>query len=49
MGQKAKLISGEGKSRRASDKKHRKQAMKIEDDNLQVLMDERKRIDAERS
>lgn len=48
-GEHAKLILGEGKSRRAADQKLRKQAMKIADDNLKKLMEEWRRIDAERS
>jgi hypothetical protein len=48
-GDRAVLMAGEENSKRAADQKLRKRAMKIADDNLALLMDEWRRIDAERS
>lgn len=48
-GEQAKLVSGEENSRRAADKKLRKQALKIADDNLKMFLKEWRQIDAERS
>lgn len=47
-GESAKLMAGEENSRRADDKKPRKQALKIADDNLAILIKEWERIDEER-
>jgi len=47
-GARAELMKGEENSRRAADTKMRKQALKIADDNLAMLMDEWRKIDAER-
>lgn len=47
-GEQAELMPGEESSRRAADKKLRKQALEIVDDNLASLMDEWRKIDAER-
>jgi hypothetical protein len=48
-GDRAVLMAGEESSKRAADQRLRKRAMKIADDNLAMLMDEWRRIDAERS
>ena len=47
-GERAELMVGEEKSRRAADKKLRKQALRIADDNIEMLMNEWRQIDAER-
>lgn len=47
-GEEAELMGGEANSKRAADKKLRKQALKIANDNLAMLMDEWRQIDAER-
>jgi len=47
-GEQAALMAGEKNSRRASNRKLRKQALKIANNNLEVLMNERRQIDAER-
>ena len=44
----AELMTGEESSRRAANKKMRKQALKIANDNLAMLIDEWRKIDAER-
>ena len=41
-------MSGEELNKRAADRKLRKQAISIVDDNLAMLMSEWRRIDAER-
>lgn len=48
-GTNAELMAGEVNKQRASDKKLRKQALKIANDNLTMLIDEWRQIDAERS
>ncbi len=48
-GDRAELMIGEEKSKRAANKKLRKQALKIVNDNLETLMAEWRKIDAERS
>jgi len=47
-GDQAELVSGEESSRRAADRKLRKQALKIANDNLERLINEWRQIDAER-
>lgn len=47
-GEQAELMIGEENNRRAADRRLRKQAVKIANDNLARLMDEWRRIDAER-
>lgn len=47
-GERAELMAGEENSRQAADKKLRKQALKIADDNLVTLINEWRQIDAER-
>ncbi|MEM8505482.1 MAG: DUF4160 domain-containing protein [Cyanobacteria bacterium P01_D01_bin.1] len=47
-GEQAELMIGEENNRRAADRRLRKQAVKIANDNLVRLMDEWRRIDAER-
>ncbi len=47
-GEQAALMVGEENSRRASNRKLRKQALKIANDNLEVLMNEWRQLDAER-
>jgi Domain of unknown function (DUF4160) len=47
-GDRAALMAGEENSNRAADKKLRKQALKIADDNLTMLMSEWRLVDAER-
>lgn len=48
-GDRAVLMAGEENSKRAADQKLRKQALKIANDNLAMLMDEWRQIDAERN
>lgn len=48
-GDHAVLMVGEENSKRASNQKLRKQALKIANDNLTMLMNEWRQIDAERS
>ncbi len=48
-GDRAALMAGEENSKRAADQKLRKQALKIANDNLAMLMDEWRQIDAERN
>lgn len=48
-GDRAALVAGEENSQRAADQKLRKQALKIANDNLTMLMNEWREIDAERS
>ncbi|MGC1307266.1 MAG: DUF4160 domain-containing protein [Phormidesmis sp.] len=45
----ATLMIGEENSKRAADQKLRKRALKIANDNLTMLMNEWRQIDAERS
>ena len=47
-GDHAALVAGEENSQRAADQKLRKQALKIANDNLTMLMNEWREIDAER-
>lgn len=47
LGDRAELMIGEEKRKRAADKKLRKQALKIVNDNLETLMAEWRKIDAE--
>ena len=47
-GDRAALVAGEENSQRAADQKLRKQALKIANDNLTMLMNEWREIDAER-
>ncbi len=47
-GEQAALIAGEENSKRAFNRKLRKQALKIANDNLEMLMNEWRQIDAER-
>lgn len=48
-GDRAALIADEENSKRAADQKLRKQALKIANDNLAMLMGEWRQIDAERN
>ena len=47
-GERAELLIGEENSRWAADRKLRKQALKIANDNLEMLINEWRQIDAER-
>ncbi|MEL6468300.1 MAG: DUF4160 domain-containing protein [Cyanobacteria bacterium J06614_10] len=48
-GDRAELMSGEENSKRAANRKLRRQAVEIVNDNLKMLINEWRRIDAERS